>query len=434
MQEIVPEVSTPFDTAASQQHEPQQDNGLKIPVPSDTSPQQAEAIDSGFRPIVFADYAGSSWTTGALSSFLYIDGEQKAFLAMGMEELFPVENDGTFLLEKRMFSQPYGEKVAYTLTVGEVTLVTDGNTVKLSVIDDPLGILAYAKADGLQFRRDDDSGYPFVQSSWEALKQPNTTWSLCYYAADTYVNSTTFRMSGDMEIYGSVDLKGENVWEDCSLFYCNETYMLVGKEGPLFYGYRYYLGDAFSYARNEFVEIMLRPIYDPYDMAEGGYIYLRREADGIQEDMGYLPGANLEVMKPVLLAAGWTDETDALKEVHPGLIGRIARFMKDGSTLVIFYSSPDTRFGKEVYMEAFVIYEKDGSVLCWCGAKPADHILAEKGLTQGWIGDREFNDCRLNAEAPYIYTFLDNGYLAIEGVWDDSEDFVSGFDTYRMIP
>ena len=401
--------------------------------PSQDPQPREEPAAAGLRPFSFSLYAQTCWKGEEYIPYLYVDANGEGCLRLPHDDLFITEKDGELFLEKRMFAQPYDDVVAYTLTVGKVSLLTDGKQVQLSVLEDPLGIMAYHHADGMILRRDDNGGGPFIQTSDDVLKQPNTRWSLEYYNYGCpRISCGCFDMDKNMVLRGWLDLESTDGYaHDYIFYYCNYSFMLVGENGPLFYGYQWLGGDDPYFSRESFVKIILKPVYDPLNMAEGDVIVLLREnAHDDEYDIGYLPGANYTLMQSALLAAGWTDETAGLGQIHPGLVGRFGRFMKDGMTLVAYYESDDSRFGPEQYLLAYVIYGEDGAVLSWCGGMPASAKDTEGG---NWW-DYGFMVRRLNCAAPYIYTFLDNGCLVVEGVWDDSKDFVEGYRVCRMIP
>ena len=386
-------------------------------------------------------WQGKRWTHYHLP--VYADGT--AYLFTPNEVFALTANGETFSLETRLFCTADDTKPALTLPAGEVRLSTDGAAVKIEIVSDPLGVLAYDEVDGKVLKKQDrEPGETRSEVNRFYLpSEPDTEWGGWFDMGErrnTYLRMT---IGADGAMTGTLRFP-DGTERPCTLVGNDNGYALIDASGEtpelLFYGIKAFDEEEYRAARYELVELPLDTVCDPFGLCAAGPFSIGRRNRRYQEDesLTYMLGVNLDTVILSMIRDGWTDRTPEIETLHPLFSGFFAWLTKDGQTLVIHYELDfSTPYGiSEAYADAFVLYGADGAVLKWSGAKPIDHAIAD-----GYRREKDAYFYQLTGGTGAMITgededayFLDDGRIAIETVPHESGDGDVDFEIVRVIP
>ena len=380
--------------------------------------------------VTYAEQAMTRWEStrenSAQSFFFSSDGT--AMLNANVQMRL-TERDGAYTVQILLGDEPYGT-MRPAFRAGTVRLLTDGETLKIVIADDPYGVLAFEITDKTFQKAGTISEQPQVWFNDTPLlsesMQPGTYWEK--YTRQPEEKGCWIAVTDDLRMHGTVTapLMEENsrdvafsVMTDSVryAFLSNETMTTDGERELQFYGISRAVIDG-GYDRTELAVLRLEAIYDPQGLARKGYLTLCREMDRAEDTLfPFQLGANVDTVIRVLTGDGWTDETAKVAELDPLLNGCAVRLVKDGKTLFGLWSEQSTLFGNEPTLEAFVLYDKDGSVLSWCGRRPIERAAAEaftKTESYEFSANYFYWSTRLPTDG-YITElyFLDEGSIAI---------------------
>ena len=389
----------------------------------------------------YNEWQGKGWTHYHL--LVYADGT--AYLFTPNEVFALTENEKTFSLETRLFRTRDDTEPALTLPAGEVRLSTDGAAVKIEIMSDPFGVLAY---DGLDSRvlKTEQEGPGETRSEVNRFYlplEPDTEWSRWFDMGERRNAYLSMTVGADGAMTGTLRFP-DGTERPCTLVGNDNGYALIDASGEkpelLFYGIKAFDVEEYRAARYELVELPLDMVCDPFGLcAVDPFSIVRRDRrDGESELLTYMLGENLDTIILSLIRDGWTDRTLEVETLNPLFDGFFAWLVKDGQTLVIHYEldfSTPYRIS-EAYADAFVLYGADGAVLKWSGAKPIDHTIAD-----GYRLEKSAYFYQLTDETGAMITgededayFLDDGRIAIETMPHEGGDGDVDFQIVKVIP
>lgn len=419
-----------------------------------TAPEQNA---DGSRPhelpaVSYSEQAMTWWDSTRENSGQHIDfsSDGTAMLtANGQMQL--TESNGTYTVHILMGNEPYEDMIP-AFRAGKLRLLTDGEILEIVIDEDPYGILAYGITDKT-FRKggtltEQPQACFYDTPLFSPVMQPETRWSKNARQTETdcWINvSDDFRMRGTLLPPITEENGGQAAFSvvtdgDRYAFLSNQNVTQDGDRELLFYGISRAAIDG-SYDRAELAVLRLEAIYDPMGLARKGYLTLCREKDRAENTLfPFQLGANVDTVIRALTDDGWKDETAKIAELDPLLNGCAVRLVKDGKTLFGLWSERSMLFDKEPILEAFILYDKDGSVLRWSGRKPIERAAAE-ALTKTdlyvFSSYYSFWSTRLPTDDTIteLY-FLDEGSIAIyiEPMGSRASDGGSVFKILRVIP
>ena len=408
------------------------DNGVKTEKAEEpVTPEKAEgpALQAeGAKPLSIKNNKNTWWADYQNEHSVQVFEDGTAYLFTPDEVLALTENGDTFLAETRLYRTPFDTEPAAAFPAGEVRLTSDGYTLNIEVIDDPLGILAHGTLNGMVLDKVDEKPYRYPDYNFfSGPLEPGTEW-FCYFNMGEYHYARLNMTIGwDGSIYGMLTMP-EGTQRTCALLVNGDGFALIDEsaESPelFFYGERNRIYETYyNSERYGLVRIALNPVFDPLELCVLSEFNLRRQ-DGREGEFPYILGKSLDSLILELTHDGWEDRTEQLVESEPSLDGWYARLTIDGRTLLIYYVSdygiPYEAY--QTYVYAYVLYGADGTVLSWSGSKPVDHELADSHKIKSGV---HFSpgagiDGLLIGEDVDTY-FLDDGRLVIRGA-DHLED------------
>jgi len=422
------------------------------PAPSDpaqtAAPEQTESpifAEERARPLSAEADTGTLWM-GDYSLILSVLPDGQATLFTKQALLWLMENGDAFRVETRMYRTPFDETPAYTFYAGELRLLIDGETMRVEVLDDPLGVLTYAQADGRLLNMH-GTFWDYAQNRSLVPQEPNTKWLENFEVAERSYAWLNLIVGDDISYTGTLSMP-DGTKRNVSLLGCWDSYALVeerdGAAELLFYGLRTNRMDPDDWyaPRMRLVRFDLEALYDPLGLCGMETFDLFRADDfdvvyagyGASEALRYMPGFNLDTVALTLIRDGWTDKTETL---DPVLVGWFTLLTKDGQSLLIYYEPDFTPYGDEDYPSAYVLYDADGTVLDWSGSRPIDHAIADAYTLQPGVYFGELFSAGVRsmdvAEDDYAY-FTDDGRIAVQTVWHEGGDGDLDFQIINVIP
>lgn len=384
-------------------------------------------------------WQGRRWTHYHL--LVYADGT--AYLFTPNEVFALTENEETFSLETRLFRTPDDTKPALTLPAGEVRLSTDGAAVKIEIVSDPFGVLAY---DGLDSRvlKTEQEGPGETRSEvnhYYLPLEPGTKWFQYFDMGEHQNACLNMTIAEDGAMNGTLRFP-DGTQKNCALLGNREGFALVDESGEtpelLFYGIRRKPDEAyFETTRYETVRVALDPVRDPLELCGIDAFELWREF-GQDTELPYIIGRDLDAVILALIRDGWTDRTLEVETLNPLFDGFFAWLVKDGRTLFIHtdfdYSQPYEL--SNAFPDAFVLYDTDGTVLEWGGSRPLDHAIADgyKRPKGAYFYSMDgVTGAMITGEDQDAY-FLDDGRIAIEFLPHEGGDGDVDFQIVKVIP
>lgn len=363
-----------------------------------------------------------------------------AYLFTPKEVLVLIENGGTFLSETRLYRAKYDTEPVMTLPAGELRLLTDGETLKIEVLSDPLGILTLDSLNGRVLEKTEyhvNADFNFFSAPLE----PGTKWFQYFDMGEHQYACLNMTIAEDGAMNGTLRFP-DGTQKNCTLLGNREGFALVDESGEtpelLFYGIRRKPDEAYSETtRYETVRVALDPIRDPLQLCGIDAFELWREF-GQDTELPYIIGRDLDAVILALIRDGWTDRTLEVETLNPLFDGFFAWLVKDGRTLFIHtdfdYSQPYEL--SNAFPDAFVLYDTDGTVLEWGGSRPLDHAIADgyKRPKGAYFYSMDgVTGAMITGEDQDAY-FLDDGRVAIEFLPHEDGDGDVDFQIVKVIP
>jgi hypothetical protein len=410
----------------------------RLPV-SVTLVQEGSALTKeATKPLSLNDQKNTMWSDDAgVRLMIYEDGA--AYLSTA-NEMFALEAGGDgFLLKMDMYRTPFDTEPAAILPAGTVKIMAEGDTVKLAVAEDPLGVLAFDGLNGAVLTKEKHTPYRYPDFNFfSGPLEPGTAW-FCYFDMGEHHHANlSITVGEDGAMTGALTLPDGRAWP-CALLGNKNGFALVDESGEapalLFFGERPRVDeDQYDRTRYELVCLDLSPVFDLLQLTGIDEFALGRQRYG-EWDLAYIPGKSLDSVILALIRDGWT-ETKDMEAQYPALAGWFTRLVKDGQTLMIHseldFSSP---YEYNVYYpDAYVLYGADGAVLQWGGSKPIDHSLADSYR----IGKGTYFDPGTGIRGMIVGEdsdayFLDDGRIAVETTEHEGSGDVD-FEIIRVIP
>lgn len=386
------------------------------------APDQTESpifSEENARPVTFTEDADTRWYH-RFNLYLYTDDTGLIDTPSGV--LWFKGQDGEFSLEMRLYRTADDDEPTCVFPAGKIRLQTDGKAIRVEVLSDPFGILAYDEVDGCVLKKMEGKPYSSRYLGGASTpRQPDCEWR---------ERNSIFRTDESLVMTGTVAEK-TGARHSCTMLSSGRAYAFVeetdGETKLLLYATR----KPVDY-REKLVRINLTPIYDPYDICYNSSMDLYRTdlwEEGYNATLRLMLGRQIDTVRISLIQDGWTDHSN--DSDLPKIPGCFAWLSKDGQTLLIHYDY-DYSFFEEPYADAFVLYDSEGKVLEWSGFRPVDHTLAEAYTHE--LGGDYFDpgpDYVDADEDDFVY-FLDNGYVAIEDI--GHEGIGGDFRIVRVIP
>lgn len=383
------------------------------------------------------------WRWSHYHLLVYADGT--ACLFTPNEVFVLTENGETFSLETRLFRTADDTKPALTLPAGEVRLSTDGAAVKIEIMSDPFGVLAY---DGLDSRvlKTEQEGPGETRSEVNRFYlplEPDTEWSRWFDMGERRNAYLSMTVGADGAMTGTLRFP-DGTERPCTLVGNDNGYALIDASGEkpelLFYGIKAFDVEEYRAARYELVELPLDMVCDPFGLcAVDPFSIVRRDRrDGESELLTYMLGENLDTIILSLIRDGWTDRTLEVETLNPLFEGFFAWLVKDGRTLFIHtdYDFSQPYELSNAFPDAFVLYDTDGAVLEWGGSRPLDHAIADgyKRPKGAYFYSMDgVTGAMITGEDQDAY-FLDDGRIAIEFLPHEDGDGDVDFQIVKVIP
>ena len=410
----------------------------RLPV-SVTLVQEGSALmEEAAKPLSLNDQKNTMWSDGAgVRLVIYEGGAAYLFTA---NEIFTLEAGGDgFVLKNEMYRTPFDTAPAAVLPAGTVKIMAEGDTVKLAVAEDPLGVLAFDGLNGAVLTKEKYTPYQYPDFNFfSGPLEPGTAW-FCYFdMGDHHHANLSITVGEDGAMTGVLTMPDGTAWP-CALLGNKNGFALVDESGEapalLFFGERPRVDeDRYDRTRYELVCLDLSSVFDPLQLTDIDEFALGRQRYG-EWDLAYIPGKSLDSVILALIRDGWT-ETKDMEAQYPALEGWFTRLVKDGQTLMI-HSEPDFSSPYEHYVyypDAYVLYGADGAVLQWSGSKPIDHSLADSyRIGKGTYFDAGPGAAGLVVGEDSIAFFLDDGRIAVETTAHEGSGDVN-FEIVRVIP
>lgn len=363
-----------------------------------------------------------------------------AYLLTPNEVFVLIENGDTFLSETQLYRAKYDTEPVMTLPAGELRLLTDGETLKIEVLSDPLGILTLDLLNGRVLEKTEyhvNADFNFFSAPLE----PGTKWFQYFDMGEHQYACLNMTIAEDGAMNGTLRFP-DGTQKNCALLGNREGFAIVDESGEtpelLFYGIRRKPDEAyFETTRYETVRVALDPICDPLELCGIDAFELWREF-GRDTELPYIIGGDLDAVILALIRDGWTDRTLEVETLNPLFEGFFAWLVKDGRTLFIHtdydYSQPYEL--SNAFPDAFVLYDTDGTVLEWSGSRPLDHAIADgykrpKGVY--FYSMDGVTGAMITGEDQDAY-FLDDGRIAIEFLPHEDGDGDVDFQIVKVIP
>ena len=127
------------------------------PAPSESAqtaaPDQTESpifSEENARPVTFTEDADTRWYH-RFNLYLYTDDTGLIDTPSGV--LWFKGQDGEFSLEMRLYRTADDDEPTCVFPAGKIRLQTDGKAIRVEVLSDPFGILAYDEVDGCVLKK-----------------------------------------------------------------------------------------------------------------------------------------------------------------------------------------------------------------------------------------------------------------------------------------
>ena len=410
----------------------------RLPV-SVTLVQEGSALmEEAAKPLSLKDQKNTMWSDGAgVRLMIYEDGAAYLITA---NEIFTLEagSDG-FLLKMDMYRTPFDAEPAAVLPAGTAKITVDGDTVKLAVAEDPLGVLAFDGLNGAVLTKEKHKPYRYPDFNFfSGPLEPGTAW-FCYFDMGEHRHANlSITVGEDGAMTGALTMPDGTAWP-CALLGNKNGFALVDESGEaptlLFLGERPRVDeDRYDRTRYELVCLDLSSVFDPLQLTGIDEFALGRQRYG-EWDLAYIPGKSLDSVILALIRDGWT-ETKDMEAQYPALEDWFTWHVKDGQTLMIHFK-PDFSSPYEYYVyypDTYVLYGADGAVLQWGGSKPIDHRIADSYR----IGKDTYFDPGTGVRGMIVGEdsdayFLDDGRVAVETTAHEGSGDVD-FEIIRVIP
>ena len=412
----------------------------RLPVAVTLVSEQESLLAAAPKPLSLKAQKNTVWSgNGEARLMIYENGTAYLFTA---NEVFALQETGDgFRLELTLYRTPFDAEPAVVLPAGTIRVLLDGDTVKLEVADDPLGVLAFDGLDGAVLTKRTYAPYRYHSFNFCSVpKEPGTEWFCFGDMGDHRYAILKMTIGEDCSMTGTLTLPDGSA-RPCVLLGNEDGFALadISGDGPelLFVGERSTADtkDTLPY-RYELARVDLDPVYDPLGLCVEGRFEIWREKRE-EEGFPYMLGRNLDSVILSLIRDGWTDTTEEIEKLAPILEGWFVRLVKDGQTLLIHYDL-DPYLPYESYQpfpDAYALYGADGAVLQWAGERPLDRAVADGyKLRKNVYFHVEIGAWGMDVgEDEYAY-FLDDGRIAIEWVPHEGGGGDLDFKIVRVIP